>query len=113
MWDHTLFRLLICCKHDRVLKRECDRVSFETLFKFADNELISFSELRFLSKPQIEERLLKCGLRPIAIHGGWHKQLFDARILMISLPHRGRVGICLTMANFENHQLHNNWKATW
>lgn len=78
MWEHTLFRPLICCKHDRVLKREGDRVSFETRVKCADNELLSFSELRFLSKPKIEERLLKCGLGPIAIYGGWQKQRFDA-----------------------------------
>lgn len=80
-WDkdatHTLGEQMIH-QSRRVLKREGDRVSFETRFKFADNELISFSELRFLSKPQIEERLLKCGLRPIAIYGGWHKQPFDA-----------------------------------
>jgi len=60
------------------LKKEGDRISFETRFGFPDKQLISFSELRFLSKSQIEELLLKCDLKPRAIYGGWDKQHFDA-----------------------------------
>lgn len=62
----------------KVLKKEGDRISFETRFGFPDKQLISFSELRFLSKSQIEELLLKCDLKPRAIYGGWDKQHFDA-----------------------------------
>lgn len=58
-------------------KKEGDRISFETRFGFPDKQLVSLSELRFLSKSQIEELLLKGGLRPKAIYGGWDKQPFD------------------------------------
>lgn len=61
-------------------KKEGDRISFETRFKFLDKELVSFSELRFSSRSQIEDLLIKCDLRPKAIYGGWHKQPFDAAI---------------------------------
>nr|WP_307145950.1 class I SAM-dependent methyltransferase [Rhizobium tibeticum] len=60
-----------------VSKRGGDRISFETRFKFPDKELVSFSELRFLSKSEIEEWLLKCGLKPKAVYGGWHGQPSD------------------------------------
>ncbi len=80
-WDknatHTLGEQTIH-QSRKVSKKEGDRISFETRFGFLDKELVSFSELRFSSRSQIEDLLLKCGLKPKAIYGGWDKQPFDA-----------------------------------
>ena len=64
----------------RVTITEGNRISFETRFRFPDKELISFSELLFLSKAEIEERLQECGLKPKAVLGDWSGQLFDEAI---------------------------------
>lgn len=61
----------------RVTKREGNRISFETRFGFPDKELVSFSELLFLSRVEIEDRLAKCGLSPRAVQGDWDGQPFD------------------------------------
>lgn len=60
-----------------VTKKDGNRIAFETHFRFPDKELVSFSELLFLSKTEIEERLLKCGLKPRTVYGGWTGQPFD------------------------------------
>lgn len=56
------------------------RFTISTVAGLLIKELVSFSELRFSSRSQIEDLLLKCDLRPKAIYGGWHKQPFDAAI---------------------------------
>ncbi|MBS1183035.1 MAG: methyltransferase [Proteobacteria bacterium] len=61
----------------RIVKKHGNRVSFETRFQFPDKDLTSFSELLFLSKPDIEARLATSGLKPKAVYGDWTGQPFD------------------------------------
>ena len=53
------------------------RISFETHYYFPDKTLTSSSELLFLSKTEIEERLRRCGLKAKAVFGDWDKQPFN------------------------------------
>lgn len=54
------------------------RISFATHYRFPDKTLTSSSELRFLSRAEIEERLRRCGLKATAVFGDWDKQPFNA-----------------------------------
>lgn len=60
-----------------VLSRVGDRVSFEQRFAFPDETLVSFSELRFLPKEEIEARLAAVGLAVEALYGDWDSSPFD------------------------------------
>lgn len=53
------------------------RISFETRYQFPDRTLTSFSELLFLSRNEVEERLRRCSLKTRAIYGNWDKQPFN------------------------------------
>ena len=57
-----------------------DRVFFESRFHFPDEYLVSKSELRFLSKQGIEERLAAAGLIVESLFGDWGETLFDPQI---------------------------------
>jgi hypothetical protein len=54
-----------------------DWLSFELRYEFPDETLVSPSVLRFLSRPDIEERLVASGLRIENVFGDWNAQPFD------------------------------------
>ena len=58
-------------------KNAKSRISFDTHYHFPDKTLTSSSELLFLSKSEIEERLRRCGLKATAVFGDWDRQPFD------------------------------------
>ncbi|MCV9962473.1 class I SAM-dependent methyltransferase [Pararhizobium sp. BT-229] len=64
----------------RILKTGNSRISFETRYALADRTLVSTSELLFLSRPEIEERLNASGLRAEAVYGDWQKDPFDEAV---------------------------------
>ena len=57
-----------------------DRVFFESRFDFPDEFLVSKSELRFLRRQGIEERLAAAGLIVESIFGDWDETPFDPQI---------------------------------
>lgn len=54
-----------------------DRMTFELKYQFPNEVLVSESELRFWSRKDIEERLLKCELRVDRVLGDWGGKPFD------------------------------------
>ena len=52
-------------------------MTFELLYEFPDESLVSKSELRFLSRGEIEERVIASGLHIDKLFGGWHFEGFD------------------------------------
>ncbi|CAN7256909.1 class I SAM-dependent methyltransferase [Pararhizobium sp. LjRoot255] len=64
----------------QILKTGNSRISFETRYALADRTLVSKSELRFLSRPDIEERLNASGLRAETVYGGWQHEPFDEAV---------------------------------
>jgi SAM-dependent methyltransferase len=76
-----------------VLTRAGDRVTFEQRYELPDETLISFSELRFLPKQGIEERLAAAGLRVEALFGDWDRSPFDGssshEMIFIARPAEG------------------------
>jgi SAM-dependent methyltransferase len=56
---------------------EADRLSFELRYEFPDETLVSPSVLRFLSRRDIEERLVASGLQIETLFGNWDAQPFD------------------------------------
>jgi SAM-dependent methyltransferase len=54
-----------------------DRLSFELRYKFPDETLVSPSVLRFLSRRDIEERLVASGLQLENVFGNWDAQPFE------------------------------------
>jgi ubiquinone/menaquinone biosynthesis C-methylase UbiE len=62
----------------QVLTRVGDRVTFEQRYQFPDETLVSFSELRFLPREAIEQRLSAAGLRVESVFGDWDSSPFDA-----------------------------------
>lgn len=63
-----------------VLSRVGDRVTFEQRFQFPDETLASFSELRFLPREAIEERVRGAGLQVEALYGDWDRSPFDPAV---------------------------------
>jgi SAM-dependent methyltransferase len=61
----------------RFIKLENGRMTFELLYEFPDESFVSTSELRFLSRGEIEERVMASGLRVDKLFGGWHFERFD------------------------------------
>jgi predicted TPR repeat methyltransferase len=67
-----------------------DRMTFELCYEFPDEKLISLSELRFLSRMEIEEHLSNQGLQVRALFGNWdcspflentsHEMIFCVRV---------------------------------
>jgi ubiquinone/menaquinone biosynthesis C-methylase UbiE len=60
-----------------VLARVGERVTFEMRYQFPDETLVSRSELRFLPRAAIEERLAAAGLQVEALYGDWDRSPFD------------------------------------
>lgn len=60
-----------------VLTQAGDRVTFELRYQFPDETLVSRSELRFLSRQAIEERLAAAGLLVETVCGDWDSAPFD------------------------------------
>ncbi len=56
-----------------------DRMTFELNYQFADETLVSNSELRFLSQQGIEERLNAAGLCADTVLGNWEGRPFDEK----------------------------------
>ncbi|MBY0357515.1 MAG: class I SAM-dependent methyltransferase [Candidatus Obscuribacterales bacterium] len=63
----------------RFLTMEDDRMTFELRYQFPDETLVSTSELRFLSRKDIEEHLTASGLCIDKVLGDWDGTLFDER----------------------------------
>jgi len=61
----------------RFLTMEHDRMSFELRYQFSDETLVSTSQLRFLSKKDIDERLTASGLCSDKVIGDWDGTPFD------------------------------------
>ena len=61
----------------RFIKLENSRMTFELLYEFPDESIVSTSELRFLSRGEIEERVIASGLHVDKLFGGWHFERFD------------------------------------
>lgn len=61
----------------RFLFMENDRLTFELRYQFPDQTLVSASELRFLSRKDIEEHLIASGLCIDNILGDWNGKPFD------------------------------------
>jgi hypothetical protein len=53
------------------------RMTFELRYQFPDEVIVSNSELRFLSRAEIEERLAASGLCIEKILGDWDGKPFD------------------------------------
>jgi SAM-dependent methyltransferase len=64
----------------RILQSGNSRVSFETRYALADRTLVSTSELLFLSRADIEERLNASGLRAETVYGDWQHEPFDGAV---------------------------------
>jgi SAM-dependent methyltransferase len=62
---------------NRFLAMHDDRLSFELRYEFPDETLVSPSVLRFLSRREIEERLVASGLRIESVLGSWDAGPFD------------------------------------
>lgn len=63
----------------RFLSMVKDRMTFELRYEFADETLVSKSELRFSSRNDIEERLSASGLRLDKVLGDWVGSRFDEK----------------------------------
>ncbi len=63
----------------RFLTMENDLMSFELRYQFADETLVSASQLRFLSRKDIEERLTASDLFVDKVMGDWDGTPFDER----------------------------------
>jgi ubiquinone/menaquinone biosynthesis C-methylase UbiE len=61
----------------RFIKTVNARMTFELLYEFPDESVVSTSELRFSCRGEIEERVTASGLRVDKLFGGWHSERFD------------------------------------
>ncbi len=61
----------------QVLARAGEHITFELRYQFPDETLVSRSELRFLPRPAIEERLAAAGLLVENVSGDWDSSPFD------------------------------------
>jgi len=64
----------------RFIAMQDDRMSFKLTYQFSDETLVSASELRFMSRSDIEERLAESGLYVDKILGDWDGEPFDEGI---------------------------------
>jgi SAM-dependent methyltransferase len=63
----------------RVFPMQNDRLKFESVYRFPDKTLISKSELRFMSRMEIEAHLASAGLRIESLFGAWDGSPFDEK----------------------------------
>ena len=61
----------------RFIEMKGDRMTFELKYQFSDEKLVSMSELRFLSRKDIEDRLAASGLCVSSLLGDWDGKPFD------------------------------------
>lgn len=61
----------------RFVAMETDRMTFELRYTFSDETVVSKSELRFLSRTDIESRIIASGLRLDDVLGTWSGEPFD------------------------------------
>lgn len=81
-WNHDMvLELPASTVHEsrRFLTMEGDRMTFELRYQFPDEALVSTSELRFLSRKEIEEHLTAAGLCVEKIMGDWDGTHFDEK----------------------------------
>jgi SAM-dependent methyltransferase len=62
-----------------VRERLHDRIKFDSVYRFTDKTLISKSELRFMSRAEIEAQLAAAGLRLESLFGDWDGKPFDEK----------------------------------
>ncbi len=76
-----------------VRARAGDRVIFEVRYQFPDETLVSRSELRFMSRQEIEAHLAYAGLQVEALYGDWDGAPFDPgasrEMIFLARPARG------------------------
>jgi 2-polyprenyl-3-methyl-5-hydroxy-6-metoxy-1,4-benzoquinol methylase len=74
----------------RFLSIENERMKFQLRYQFPDEILVSESQLRFLSRKSIEERLIASELRADKVFGDWNGTPFDEQssqeIIFIARP---------------------------
>jgi SAM-dependent methyltransferase len=81
-WDYDMVLELptgVVHESRRFVRMENDRMTFELRYQFPDETLVSTSELRFLSRKGIEERLAASGLCIDKVLGDWDATSFDER----------------------------------
>src|ERR1700733_1413571 len=81
-WDYDIVLELpagVVHESRRFAGTKNDRMTFELRYQFPGETLISTSELRFLSREGIEERLTKSGLYIDKVLGDWDASPFDER----------------------------------
>jgi SAM-dependent methyltransferase len=61
----------------RFLAMRDDRMRFELRFEFPEETFVSQSELRFLSRADVEDRLIASGLQVDRVFGDWDATPFD------------------------------------
>jgi SAM-dependent methyltransferase len=61
----------------RVFPMQNDRLKFESVYRFPDKTLVSKSELRFMSRSEIETQLAAAGLAVESLFGDWSGAPFD------------------------------------
>jgi hypothetical protein len=79
-WDYDVVLELpgsIVHESRRFLAMEDDRMTFELLYQFPDETLTSESELRFLSRNEVEKRLVTSALGVEKVLGDWDGKTFD------------------------------------
>jgi 2-polyprenyl-3-methyl-5-hydroxy-6-metoxy-1,4-benzoquinol methylase len=62
-----------------VRERLHDRIKFDSVYRFTDKTLISKSELRFMSRAEIEAQLAAEGFRVESLFGDWDGAPFDEK----------------------------------
>lgn len=63
----------------RFLGMKGDRMTFELAYRFPNEILVSTSELRFLSRSNIEEHIVASALYVDKVLGGWNGESFDEK----------------------------------
>jgi SAM-dependent methyltransferase len=79
-WNYEMnleYRGALIRESRRFLTMENGRMLFELYYEFPDESLVSTSELRFLSRSDIEERLNASGLHIEKFYGDWNCAPFD------------------------------------
>lgn len=79
-WNYEMildYRGEIIRESRRFLTIENGKMIFELRYEFPDESLVSTSELRFLSRNDIEERLIASGLQIEKLLGDWNCAPFD------------------------------------
>jgi SAM-dependent methyltransferase len=82
-WDYEMvIEMPNCVVHEsrRFVSMNRDKMTFDLRYQFPDETLVSKSELRFLSRKEIEERLIATGLFIEKILGDWDNSPFEETI---------------------------------